>query len=184
MKALALFLALSAPGAHAALDIKPGLWEVRLKLIGKGKEIDPQAELQKALENMNPEQRKRMQEMMGKMGNNKTSMGPGGMRLCYTSEMLSNEEIIHRQRQGQGQCTSTVVTRSPKKVEIKFNCKNGTQGDAKWNIIDDTHYSGEVNTVDAKGQKGQVNYQGTYIGPDCADVRPVPLPPETDSPKK
>jgi len=58
-----------------AIGLKPGLWEVSTKMKRGDKEFDPQAEMKKSFEKMSPDQRKKMEAMMGKSGMSRSEAG-------------------------------------------------------------------------------------------------------------
>lgn len=174
MKTLLIISILTASPSFAALSIKPGLWTIETKMKRDGSEFDPQAAMKAAMAKMTPEQKKRMQEMMGKMGNGggaAFNMNEKGMQFCYTGEMLKNEEFLNQHKDKD--CTTTFPVKTSSKVVTEFKCKNGTEGRAEWNVKDSTHYNGLVSILDKKGTKSEINYIATFASSDCGNVKPI-----------
>ncbi|MBI2521243.1 MAG: DUF3617 domain-containing protein [Bdellovibrio sp.] len=172
MKIIVAFLMiLSSFSTFAALGIKPGLWEMEMTMGGAdGKQVDPMAEMRKAMAKMSPEQQKQMAAMMGKMGG-RMGMTPGGaMRICYTKEMLENEANLNQQKDKK--CTSTIKEKSAKKIVANFKCEDGTSGNSIFTIQDTSNYSGDVDVTDKSGQKSKMSLKGKFVSNDCGDVKP------------
>ena len=101
MKYLVILLTMGfvSESALAALSIKPGLWTVQSILKRDGQEIDAGKMMKEAMAKMSPEQRKQMEAMMAKMGGEggpAFRMGDNGMQVCYTKELLKNEEMLNQ----------------------------------------------------------------------------------------
>ncbi|MEK6623340.1 MAG: DUF3617 family protein, partial [Bdellovibrionota bacterium] len=135
-----------------------------------GKQVDPMAEMRKAMAKMSPEQQTQMAAMMGKMGG-KVGMTPAGaMRICYTKEMLENEANLNQQKDKK--CTSTIKEKSARKIVADFKCEDGTSGSSIFTIKDTSNYTGDVNVTDKSGQKSKMSLNGKFVSNDCGDVKP------------
>jgi hypothetical protein len=91
----ALLLVASVASANAQ-TIKPGLWEFATQMRGgSGQMADAMAQAQKQLENMPPEQRKMIQDMMAKQGVQIGASDGGGVtvKVCMTQEMVDRNEV-------------------------------------------------------------------------------------------
>jgi hypothetical protein len=84
--------------APAQAQMKAGLWEsrvIRQTLNGEdmsAKMADGQKRMQEAMAKMSPEQRKQMEQMMGKQG---VQMGaPGAARFCVSAAMAARQEPL------------------------------------------------------------------------------------------
>lgn len=154
--------------AHAAVNIKPGLWKINMIVNADGKEMNPAAQMQKAMANMPPERKKMMMEMMSKMN---SGMSPdGGMQVCYTKKSLEKPEAL-AQKQDKN-CKTTIVTQTPTKVVTNFKCENGSSGDGTFTMKDSESYLGVMN-LDNKGKKSTIKYEGKFVSADCGSVKPV-----------
>ncbi|AHZ84847.1 hypothetical protein Bb109J_c2153 [Bdellovibrio bacteriovorus] len=170
MKFLILFTALcTASTTFAAFDIKPGLWEVKMQMTLDGKAFDPMAEMNKALEQLPPEQRKKMEAMLA--GSDKIPVTKNGYRICYTADMLKSPNKV---MEGTKACTTKITTQTAKKLAGTFDCpKDDAKGDFEWNAKSSNEYEGLMNGKTSKGGNTQVRYQGKFISADCGKVKPV-----------
>ncbi|MBL7715550.1 MAG: DUF3617 domain-containing protein [Bdellovibrionales bacterium] len=181
MKSIFAALVLSSfvsPQAYGALDMKPGLWKVDLKIKAAGKEIDSEKLKQmKAMMDSIPEaQRKQMAQMMGKMGGKDMPdmnqfMGPkGDIQICYTKEILDKPENMGNYEKNR-KCDFKVKSSSSTQVETDFKCEDGTEGSAHWKILSPETYEG---TVSAKTKRGlaEIKHKGTFVSADCGKVKP------------
>lgn len=167
MKSLFLVLILASPLAHS-IEMKPGLWKVKMVIKTNGKEIAPQTEMQKALDKMPEAKRKKMMEMMGQV----TSPGESaGVDVCFSKAMIEKPESMGKQQDKK--CTSKVTKNNPKEVVTTFKCEDGTKGDATWSAPNPTTYTGVVNVLSPKGEKSQINYKGDYAASECGKVKPI-----------
>ncbi len=169
MKFLMLFLLVSL--SYAAIDINPGLWEVEMKISSGGKEIDPMAEVKKAMAKMSPEQKKQMEAMMKKMGKKVELGDSGGFKVCYTKEMLAKDENIAKQKNKK--CKTSDLVRAENKIKMNFECEDGTKGTGIWTIIDKESYKGDMDMTSAQGKSGKVIFNGKFSKKDCGTVKPI-----------
>jgi len=172
MLALSLSLVFIPP-SFAALSIKPGLWTMETKMKKDGKEYDPQAQMKAAMAKMSPEQKKQMQAMMEKMGHGASAfnLNEKGIQICFTGEMLKNEEFLNQHRDSE--CATVFPIKTANHVVTEFKCKSGATGKAEWTVKDSTHYSGIVNMTDKKGTQSEIDYRGTFASADCGKVKPI-----------
>lgn len=175
MKSLFVLIALCfLTNTFAALDMKPGLWKVMVKVKTDGKETNIQEQMQKAMAQMPAEKKAKMMEMMAKM-NTGTGISPNGdLQLCYSKAMLENEQSIIDQKDINGKdsgCKTTISEKTSKKIVAKFDCKNGAKGVSVWNITSSTSFTGNVKT-DNKGKKSEINHTGEFVSSDCGTIKP------------
>lgn len=163
MKFLLVTLLLASPQAFSALNMKPGLWKVKMVMKSGGKEINPSAEMEKAMAQMPEAQKKKMQAMMGAQD--------GGMNVCYSKEMLEKPEKLGSQKDKK--CDTKVITQTSNKVVSTFKCEDGTKGDGTWKITSPSAYTGLMNIVSSKGEKSQINYTANFLAKDCGKVEPL-----------
>lgn len=175
--ALAAFtLALSA--GVSAQTTKPGLWEMTSKMQSSSGEMEKaMANMEKQLASMSPEQRKQMQDMMGKQG---MSMGPGGgmsMKMCITREMAERNEMPQQQ---QGDCKTTQSPRSGNTVKISYVCTQPpSSGEGVMTFNGDTAYTMKMNTtttVKGKSEKMTMDAAGKWLSADCGNIKPIAPP--------
>lgn len=169
MKVLFFALVLASPLAHSALNMKPGLWGLNMKIIQNGKEFNPAAEMQKALAKMPEAQRKKMMEMMG----DKASVGvgkDGETQVCYTKKMLEKPDSLGEQSR---KCDTKIITQTSTKVVTSFKCEDGSSGDGTWTMNSSENMTGLMNVKDPRGKTSQINYKGKFIKSDCGKIKPA-----------
>lgn len=176
---IAALLALSA-GAAWAQSTKPGLWEVKNKMGGNPEMDTAMAEMQKQLAGMPPEQRKMMQDMMAKQGGAMPTSGAGGgmaMKVCITPEMAARNDMP---KQTEGDCTTTVTSRSGNTMKMKFVCTNPpSSGEGTYTFTGDTAYAMKMAMTtqhQGKPQNMTMEGQGKWLSADCGTVKPLAAP--------
>lgn len=162
--------------ANAALQMKPGKWRIQSTVSTEGKPaVDPMAKMREAMAKMTPEQKKQMEEMMGKMGHagkNQDSKAPkfgfdkDGMTMCYTKEMLETGLDVKKKQEAQ-KCKVSDHKRTDKSISMKFKCEDGSSGTTEWKLSDDTHMTGITKTQSAKGKKGEINFKAEFLTSKC-----------------
>lgn len=173
MKFFIVFSLIFSLQAYAALEMNPGLWEVKLTLTNDGKKVNPQAEIKKAFEKMSPEKRKKMESMMASMGAGMPSTD-GGLKICLSKEMLSKDDVL--MQQDNKNCDMEFLERSSTKVNINFKCKDGSTGNGQWTIKSGGKaYSGQMTMNRAKGRKSEMTHEGKWLSANCGDVKPMDL---------
>ncbi len=162
-------------GAHAQ-TMKPGLWEMQTKMQSSSGEIDKaMAEMQQQMASMTPEQRKMMQDMLGKQGVGIGAGGPGSMtvKICMTQEMIERNELPSQP----GDCKNTVSPRSGNKMKFAFSCtKPVSSGEGEVTFTGAQTYTSKmtVNTTTAgKTERMTMESQGKWLSAECAPVRPL-----------
>ena len=164
----------------AAQTMKPGLWEVTNKMGGEqgAQMAAAQAEMQKQLASMPPEQRKMMQDMMAKQGVGMTPGAGAGMavRICITKEMAARNEAPSS---NQGDCKQEHMQRSGNTTKFKFTCANPpSSGEGQVTLHNPESYSMKMNvtsqpTKNNKGGNMTMDAQGKFISSDCGSVKPI-----------
>lgn len=169
-----LFAQTAGPG------LKPGLWEVRVvKQVVDGRDISAQLsqadrQMRQAMQSMPPEQRARMEAMLGQHGMS-TGAG-GGYRICLTPQMAKRDTpIIDRD----GHCRMSQVTHSGSRTSFSFSCRSGgttTTGTGVASMSADwVSTRTDATTRDAKGgtHTMQVESEMNFVNADCGDVKPL-----------
>jgi len=127
---------------------------------------DMNAEMEKALAKMTPEQRQKLQEMMGG-----SALDTQGTRICYSKAMLNPSKFIEGQEQDH--CKSTLVKSTTTEIVTKFECQDGSKGEANWKISNPSTFAGVVDVTNGKGEKSKMTYQGKFLATDCGKLKPV-----------
>jgi hypothetical protein len=165
-----LTVTLSSTLAWSSPSIKPGLWEIKTKMVGPKGEIDPSARMREAMAKMPAEQRKQMEAMMSKQ---EMPLSGDGMKICYTAEQLKDYGAF-KNTKGPRKCTSKVTKQSSQVIHTEFNCPDGSKGTGTWNIGSDTQYSGKMDITTAKGEKVSMSHAAKFLGANCGSIKPLP----------
>lgn len=156
--------------AFAKINIKPGQWKVTTEFEKDGKKINPQAEIEKALAAVPPEQRAQMEAMIKGMAEKKgVAIGSGGagMNVCFTKAMLEDPKNLNPENDKN--CENKITEQSAKKIAMEFKCKNGSSGKGTWKIVDQENYTGEMAMKDENGTQGKVHFTGKFVTTKCKD---------------
>jgi hypothetical protein len=170
-------LTLGAMAAHAQ-STRPGLWEINSKMGGNPEMEAAMAQMQQQMASMSPEQRKMMQDMMAKQGMS-MGAGPGGgmqVKVCLTPEMAARQDLP---TQTEGDCTTTITSRSAAGMKMNFVCKNPpSTGEATYTFAGDSAYTMKMamNSVQqGKPQTVTIDAQGKWLAKDCGTIKPMPM---------
>lgn len=174
-----LLSALSCIGVAHAQSTKPGLWEITQKM-GGNPEIDKaMAQMQQQMAGMSPAEKKMMQDMMAKQGVNMTvpTAGAGGgmaMKVCITPEMAAKQDMPV---QTEGDCTSTITSRTANSLKMNFVCKNPpSSGEGTYTFSGDTAYTMKMlmkTTHQGKPVSTTLDGQGKWLSASCGTVKPL-----------
>lgn len=168
MKYLLVSLTLLSTASWGALDMKPGLWKVDMRMTSDGKTVNPSNQMKTAMEKMPEAEKKKMMDMMGKVN---SGVKPNGeTTICYSKEVVQKPESMGRPSPD---CKTSLVTNTGNKIVSNFTCKDGTTGDSTWDMKTPESMMGRVNVRDPKGKTSQITYDGKFVKADCGDVKPV-----------
>lgn len=173
-----LFSALLVVATTAsAQSIKPGLWEMQHKMGGSPQMDQAMAQMQKQIASMSPAQRKQMEAMLGQHGVTMPTPGAGGgmaMKVCISPAMAARSELPS---QTEGDCTSTVTSRSGGTLKMSFACKNPpSNGEGTYTFSGDTAYTMTmVMNTNRQGKPASMTMdgQGRWLSADCGAVKPL-----------
>ena len=164
--------------------LKPGLWQTRVvKQVIDGRDTTAQiagmaSKMREAMANVPPEQRARMAAMMKDHGG--PSMGADGtVKMCVSAAQAHRDApIVDRT----GHCQPSIVTHSGSRTTYTFHCSsdgNTTTGKGESTTVgDDITTRVDVTTRTASGATHVIHSESElkYLGPDCGDVKPMPMP--------
>ena len=163
----------------SAQTMKPGLWEIGNKMQSASGEMEKgMADLQQQMATMPPEQRKMMQDMMGKQGVSISAAPGGGMaiKVCLTPEMVARNEMPTQQ----GDCKSTQSPRSGNTMKMSFVCtKPPSSGEGQITFVSADAYTSQMTvntTVGGKPEQMKMDSGGKWLGSDCGSVKPLAVP--------
>jgi hypothetical protein len=172
---LAAGLSLTVLGASAQ-SIRPGLWEFRSQVGGNPEMEAALAQMQQQMAAMPPEQRRRMQEMLAQQGMSMGQAGAGSsvVKVCITPEMAARQELPTAT---EGECTSTILSRSANTLKMTFACKNPpSSGEATYTFTGDTGYTMKMamqTAHEGRPQKVTIDGRSQWLSRDCGSVKPA-----------
>lgn len=172
-----LFSAIFLTATAHAQSIKPGLWEMNQKMGGNAQMDQAMAQMQQQMAGMSPAQRKQMEDMLAKQGMSMPTAGAGGgmaVKVCITPEMAAKQDMP---MQGDGDCTSTVTSRSASALKMNFVCKKPpSSGEGTYTFSGDTAYTMKMvmnTTHQGKPQTTTIDGQGKWLSASCGSVKPL-----------
>lgn len=168
-------LAALAIGAAAALPasaqtIKPGLWEMTSNMGGQAG--NAMAELQKQMADMDPQERKMMQQMMAKQGVQMSAGAGGGMvtKVCISPDMAKRGDGLMQQK---GDCSYKNTPMGAGKYKYTFSCANPkTTGEGEVSFTGDTAYKSKMKVVSGR-ETMTMDASGKWLGADCGAIKPL-----------
>ena len=168
-------LGIFSAGAHAQ-TMKPGLWEMQTKMQSSSGEMEKaMAGMQQKMASLTAEERKMMQDMLGKQGVGMGAGGPGAtsVKICMTQEMIARNEMPTQQ----GDCKNTVSPRSGNTMKFAFRCtKPVSSGEGEVSFISPQAYTSKMTvttTTAGKTERMTMQSQGKWLSAECGAVRPI-----------
>jgi hypothetical protein len=173
---MATVIALASSSGWAQ-STKPGLWEIQNRMGGNPQMDAAMAEMQKQMASMPPAQRKQMEAMMAAQGVSMPKAASGGgvaMKVCISPEMAARTDMPS---QIDGDCTTTITSRSANTLKMHFVCKNPpSEGDGTYTFSGDTAYTMKMvmkTTQKGKTESMTMDGQGKWLSASCGDVKPL-----------
>jgi Spy/CpxP family protein refolding chaperone len=166
--AAAASVAIAAPAL--AQSIKPGLWETTNKVGGAaGRKMQ---EAMAMIQQMPPEQRAKIEAMMGRQGVVVNNDGVVA-KVCITPEMAARQQLP-MQKQGNGNCDVQQGPMVGNTMKFSFTCTNGS-GEGNATFTSPTAYTSSTRmTTNATGasESVEVASTGRWLATDCGAVKP------------
>jgi hypothetical protein len=181
----ALVIAAAASAAVAApamaQAIKPGLWETKNKVGGAAgsKMQEAMAMVQQQMASMPPEQRAKIEAMMGRQGVVVNNDGVVA-KVCITPEMAARQQFP-MQKQGNGNCDYQHGPMVGDTMKFSFTCTNGS-GNGSATFTSPTAYTSNTrmtSNVTGASETVEVASTGRWLAADCGAVKPLAAPPAT-----
>lgn len=162
---LAPLALLLAPALACALDIRPGVWEVSSHNMQVGGQAMPDMQQMLAqLQNLPPEQRQMMENMLAEQG---IKLGAGGVRMCLTAEQIAAQDIpLHDPESG---CSNEILERSEQRWRFRFTCPDA-RGEGETRFVSDTEFTTQVSGT-YNGQPSSMESRARWVGGDCGSLR-------------
>jgi len=160
---LCAVLTAGVAGAQAPMEMKPGLWEMRiLKMEQDGK--DMLVMMRQAMASVPPEQRKKM----GMMDDSMTT------RMCYSAEMIKGDGWLSAQNAQKHECSPPKVNRSGNRGTFELTCKDMTSKGEYVTASDQITMKTEMVTSAGGARHKMVQeMQMKFLGSDCGDIKPL-----------
>ncbi|MDO8887132.1 MAG: DUF3617 domain-containing protein [Hydrogenophaga sp.] len=172
-----LLSALSCFGVAQAQSTKPGLWEITQKMGGNAEVDKAMAQMQQQMAGMSAAEKKMMQDMMARQGMSMPAASAGGgmaMKVCITPEMAAKQDMPV---QADGECTTTITSRSVNSLKMTFVCKNPpSTGEGTYTFSGDTAYTMKMlmkTTHQGKPVSMTLDGQGKWLSASCGTVKPL-----------
>ncbi|WP_461548331.1 DUF3617 domain-containing protein [Sphaerotilus sulfidivorans] len=176
--ALGLGLAAASVQSQAAVQLRAGLWEHSVRMSSQSGRLEAaMKEAQAAMAAMSPEERRMMEQMMGRQGAQfDVSGGQQRVRVCMTPEEVARDTLPPPQEG----CTQT-GRRSGNTWTISFQCparqgEPSSSGQGSVTLQSSTAYAGQfkVSTqVEDRPEQVMMSTQGRWVSADCGSIRPV-----------
>jgi len=161
---LCAMLAAGAAGAQAFVDMKPGLWEMRiLKMEQDGKDMMEQ--MRQAMANVPPEQRKQL------------GIGDGDAltsHICFSPAMVKEENWLTGQNLQKPGCAPPKMNRGGGRTTFEVTCKEGTTK-GEYMVAGD-QVTMKTETVMAAGGDKHIMAQESrmkFVGSNCGNIKPL-----------
>ena len=170
---LGLILGLSSvlllPHGAMAQSIDPGLWEMRstMDMADQPGMAAQLQEMQEALKNLSPEERKMMEQQMGGQG---VGIGPGGaVRICISAQ--DAQDGLIREGKQENDCTFTQVSHSGKVWKGRVRCTEPpSQGDFTTTWHSSSHYSTQMVMKSKEYGTVKMQSEARRLGADCGTL--------------
>ncbi len=169
--------ALLLSGGAQAQTQAPGLWEHTFATKSADGQMEAaMAQMQKQMEAMPPERRKKIEEMMASRG---VKTGPQGTtaKFCLSREQAAKPAEPHLS----GDCSRQDVTRRGNTMSFRFECSRPQpmKGEGEMTFVSDKAYRGKSTvTSQVNGQPRQMSMEmsGKWLSADCGDIKPMAMP--------
>jgi hypothetical protein len=159
----------------AAQTMKPGLWTLSNSVTSN----DPQVQaamsaLQQHLANLQPDQRRQMEQMM-KQNGVQVDLGANGAlqsKMCMTQEMIARKEFPLQQ----GDCKQSFTPGAGNGGHITFSCtKPHVSGAGDLTVLSDTSYRARmhIKNDDSPSQAIDMDVTANWQSASCGNLRPA-----------
>ncbi len=160
---------------HAQPAIKPGLWQVQMRMPSDPEFDKAMADMRRELASMSPEERKQMEAAMGKHGVQVAAGDKGGTasRFCMSREQADRRELMGTQ----GDCTVTRQSRSGSTFSSSFTCTNPrSSGESVVTYASAEAYTSRLTMVTEQGGKKDktvIESDAKWVSSDCGNLKPL-----------
>lgn len=164
--ATAFFLGVSP--VHA-VEMLPGLWEFSSDEIEvNGMQMPGVAEMIEQMEDLPPEQKKMMEDMLAEQG---VELGARGMRICLSEAQVKSRKLPFQDEPG---CSQEVTEQTERNWTFTFQCDDA-KGRGETRLISEREVSSLIESEYRVGdQQGisSMKSQGKWVSTDCGSLEP------------
>lgn len=147
----------------ASAEPRAGLWEFTSQLQQDGQALPDMQQMLGQLQNLPPEQRQMMEQMLAQQG---VKLGGSGVQLCLSEERLKAGDIpLQDSNSG---CSHEITERRADLWKFRFKCPNG-EGQGETRFQGDTAFTTTVNSV-YDGKPSSMQSQARWVSADCAGL--------------
>lgn len=192
----ALMLSVNVNADTVKVDMKPGLWQNNIKMVGdgaaqmqslQGEQMKTIIEgMKKQMATMPPEQRKQMEQYMAQSGmkvegdgmtfeNGNVTVTPtsSSVKSCITQADIDRGEM----QNDSDECKSTLKQISKNRFKSTQVCSGDASSTSEAEVVfhSPKHYTGKGymnQSMNGKAHKIEVELEGTWLASDCGDVKP------------
>ena len=165
----AVVLVATALGAQSqTAPIKPGLWQVQSE-----REVDGQKapDMNDRMKNMSPEKRAQFEAMMKQHGI--ATDGSGVQKVCYTKENLDRSAWADQAMD----CKATFSSQTGSSWKWHTSCPTmKIEADGEATFPNSQSYMVKSTSVSKRDDKTRITKHtmtGTWLSPDCGDIKPL-----------
>jgi hypothetical protein len=165
----------------SAQNLTPGLWEVSSKMqSGSGTLEMAMAAAQKHMANLDPAQRKKIEDTLAQQGVSLSGVGATGvvMKMCMSKEMAAQNQLPMTHQQGDCSATRSPVVGNT--MQVAFTCsKPQASGEGQVTFAGDKAYQMKMkvaSTATGNPETMNIDASGRWLGADCGGIKPMALP--------
>jgi hypothetical protein len=168
LKYLIFSFLLSSSLFAKGINLKPGLWEMEVKLIQNGQELDPLESVRAMLKNMTGEQKQAMIRMMESQGLDLSLLDK---KTCFTPEILAKDpSALLAQSKN---CKMKIQTQNKNKYVASGKCSDDRQVEIDVSLRNKTSFSSVVKTSKTDGtEKRDMKISGKFLKSECGKIKP------------
>jgi len=159
---------------QAQPSLKPGLWQMQMKMPGDPEFEKSMAEMRESLAAMSPQERQQMEAAMGKGGMQAAAGNQGGTatRFCLSREQADKQEVPA----SSGDCKVTRQSRAGGTYTTAFSCTNPrSSGESQVTFLGPGAYRMKTTLVTEEGGKKDktvIEGDAQWLAADCGALRP------------
>ena len=153
-----------------ALDINPGLWEIKSEVIMAGKSFDPMAAMETAMALLPEDQKKALQEKMAESKSHVEFGKNKNVRICQSEKTLKDTRTIEES----SDCKLNLKTNTPQAMNGDFVCKEQNfKGTFDLKVKDKNNYEYRMTGNGPKNIPMELKYKAKFISKNCGKVKPL-----------